>query len=447
MNSFYGRLIILLLAELLFVILPFFAIFRKEWKYSALKTTGILFGYLFFVSLVSLLTINRGWNYIKVDNLWAITTTITNITVTSFLVKSDLQVIIYSLFLFKNFADTANYCARLSRAAANIPLITGEVSSGEVLYYIFFLALMVWAAYYLLHKYLLNAVEFTRPLPIWKYLASIPVIFFVMFRLFSGSISPYRIMNYHPEMLMFAICWFTCIYTVHYVSLRILSRLSQSYAVREHYRTTQLLTSVQTSQNATLQYNLEQLKKARHDFRHHLIAIKGFLEQKEPEKAVSYINMYLGSLDNLGTTAYCSNISVNAILNYYIETARNQGILVASDIFLPDIMPMCEVDFCTILGNLLSNALESCLRQTSGQRSISIHIGQAGDSMLALSIRNTYTHPIRQKNGRFLSSKRNDLGIGTASVRHLADRYHGILKYNYSDGIFEVSLLLNPQMK
>ena len=78
---------------------------------------------------------------------------------------------------------------------------------------------------------------------------------------------------------------------------------------------------------------------------------------------------------------------------------------------------MPEIDFCTILGNLLSNAVEACQRQTQGTPSITINIGQAGESMIALSIQNTYSHLIRMKDGRFLSSKREDMGTGTTSVR------------------------------
>ena len=87
------------------------------------------------------------------------------------------------------------------------------------------------------------------------------------------------------------------------------------------------------------------------------------------------------------------------------------------------------------------------MRQTEGPYSITINIGQAGRSMIALSIRNTYTHVIRQKDGRFLSSKRDDMGTGTSSVRYLVERYHGILKFTYDNGIFEASLLLNPMVK
>lgn len=43
------QLVCIILAEILFVVLPFILTFQKEWRFSAVKITGILAGYLFFV--------------------------------------------------------------------------------------------------------------------------------------------------------------------------------------------------------------------------------------------------------------------------------------------------------------------------------------------------------------------------------------------------------------
>lgn len=447
MNFAQIQLICVILAKIIFIIVPFLAVFRGEWRYTMSKTAGILMGYLFFVCLLGLTCFRHFLNRPWLEMAWACTTMTTNILVCKWMVRTDWPVNIYSLFLFKNFTDTAAYCADLSNASVSLYESSFLITRDELLGNLIFLFLMVWAAYYILHKYLNKAVEYTRLLPVWNYLAAIPVLFFIMFRLAIRSLSPSRMLQHHPDMAFFAVCWFACIYTVHYVSLRILSRLAESYAVKEQYRTIRLLDSVQKSQMATLQYNLEQFKKARHDYRHHLITIKGLLEQEETDFALEYINDYLGSYATLKTTRYCQNPSSNALLNYYIQTAHTQGIAVNSSISLPQSLPVPEIDFCTILGNLLSNAVEACQRQTQGTPSITINIGQAGESMIALSIQNTYSHHIRMKDGRFLSSKREDMGTGTTSVRYLVERYHGILKFDYSNGIFEASLLLNPAMK
>ena len=46
------QLISVILAEIIFIIVPFLAVFRREWRYSMSKTTGILMGYLFFVYML-----------------------------------------------------------------------------------------------------------------------------------------------------------------------------------------------------------------------------------------------------------------------------------------------------------------------------------------------------------------------------------------------------------
>ncbi|MCD8168033.1 MAG: GHKL domain-containing protein [Clostridiales bacterium] len=438
-------LVCTILAELLYVILPFLFTFRKEWRYSASKITGILLGYLFFVCLLTCAALNFSRERIYLP--WSCIIMLSHVLVCRWMVKTDLKVTIYSLFLFKNFVDISTFIAGMLDISWNVPANTATISSAGFAYQLLFLTLIVSSAYYLLHGHLIQAVEYTRPLPVWSRLVSIPVLFFVVYHFDVGYITPKQFMTTHTNAFFSVICWMVCIYTVHYVTLRILSRLAQSYAASEQYRTTRLLAGVQTSQMATLQYNLDQLKKTRHDYRHHLITIKGLLEEQKPDCALEYINEYLGSFEALSTVQYCSNISSNAILNYYIHLARNQGIGVETSISLPEALPMPDTDFCTILGNLLSNAVEACERQTSGIPSIAINIGQAGKSMIALSIRNTYTHAIRLKDGRFLSSKRDDLGTGTSSVRYLVERYHGILKFTYENGIFEASLLLNPLMK
>ncbi len=438
-------LVCTILAELLYVILPFLFTFRKEWRYSASKITGILLGYLFFVCLLTCAALNFSRERIYLP--WSCIIMLSHVLVCRWMAKTDLKVTVYSLFLFKNFVDISTFIAGMLDISWNIPANTATISSAGFAYQLLFLTLIVSSAYYLLHGHLIQAVEYTRPLPVWSRLVSIPVLFFVVYHFDVGYITPKQFMATHTNPFFSVICWMVCIYTVHYVTLRILSRLAQSYAASEQYRTTRLLAGVQTSQMATLQYNLDQLKKTRHDYRHHLITIKGLLEEQKPDCALEYINEYLGSFEALSTVQYCSNISSNAILNYYIHLARNQGIGVETSISLPEALPMPDTDFCTILGNLLSNAVEACERQTSGIPSIAINIGQAGKSMIALSIRNTYTHAIRLKDGRFLSSKRDDLGTGTSSVRYLVERYHGILKFTYENGIFEASLLLNPLMK
>lgn len=438
--------ILILIAEFSSVLLPFLFTFRKEWKYGAKKTTGILLGYLLFVCILFLMAAPLLDVFTLLDILWSCIFIFLNSLLCSFLVKLNFQVVFYALFLFKNFSDGAVF---LTQATQGFALGLGYAESPdsmEELYLLLFYFILSLSAWKLLSSHLREAVNYTRSLPVWKPLTLIPVIFFFMFNLCALGLSPEIYAQEFPRFFLIALCWLCCLYTVHYVILRTLSRLAQSYAIKEQLRTSRFLTSLQTSQMEELQTNLEQMKQSRHDFRHHLITLKGLMQQSKTKEALDYIETYLGTMVPFDNVTYCSNIWVNSLLNYYLEIAKQHSIQASVSVSLPEKLSMPDIDFCTILGNLLANAVEACLRQVSGTSFISINIGQAGQSMITISIRNTYTHEIRCQEGRFLSSKRQDFGTGTASVQALAEHYHGILNYTYGNGIFEASLLLNPNM-
>ena len=55
-----------------------------------------------------------------------------------------------------------------------------------------------------------------------------------------------------------------------------------------------------------------------------------------------------------------------------------------------------------------------------------------------------------QKSGKnynatlLLSTKHSGYGIGTESIRMIAERYHGDARFAWKDGIFYASIMLNP---
>ena len=47
-----------------------------------------------------------------------------------------------------------------------------------------------------------------------------------------------------------------------------------------------------------------------------------------------------------------------------------------------------------------------------------------------------------EENGQFRSTKHEGFGTGTASVRAIAQRHHGVTEFRYEDGIFYVSVFI-----
>ena len=418
----------------------FFAAFYKELRFSLYKTAGILAGYLLFILLLSgaasvFLPINP-WSSAMLPCLLIPC----HMALCVLLSRMRWTVIFYALFMFQNLTDSIILCSVLLQE-----LLRSKGLFFPSLLPFLMLLLLFPCVCRIFFPYLCKAAEYTQMLSSWKALASIPLVFFIIFRCIIFDIAS-KLPSFYGPVFFRCLFWSLCVYLVHYVVLHALSNLAQNLALRERYKTTRLLADLQTAQMSQLQRALDEAAQARHNVRFQFVTVKGFLEQKKSQTALNYINAYLGSIHSSSRKCYCSNLSANSILDYYLGEAEENSIQVTAHVSLPRILPLPEIDFCTILGNLLSNALEACLRQEGGKPFITVNIRQAGTSMITLSVSNSYSHEIRRQNGLFISSKRDRPGIGTLSVRCLTDRYHGVLNYKYGDGLFTASLLLNPAM-
>ena len=56
----------------------------------------------------------------------------------------------------------------------------------------------------------------------------------------------------------------------------------------------------------------------------------------------------------------CGNAVVNTSVNYEISRARSEGIRTESQIIIPKKLPYRETELCSLLFNLLNNAIEAC---------------------------------------------------------------------------------------
>lgn len=359
--------------------LPFLWIFHSEWRYHARKTAGILLGYLVMACGLILFAARLHPGLSRHSLLWALSLMGSSFFLCLFLTKVKFQAVAYTLFLFKNVSDSASLLSRMMA----IGITHGIPGLPERVFIFFWELVLIPSAVAIITAVigprLKKAVHYTQFLPVWQRMLLIPALFFIMFYIDLGlKYSPYLYPPSHNYSVLFiTIFWLICVYIVHITTLQILFLLTQSFALKEEYRTMELISDALTSQTANLQASLEQLLKARHDFRHHLVILQGLMTQGQYRSAANYVERYLGNKDICPVHTYCANTAVNALLNYYLQTAREHSVHVTASICRPKSFSMPDVDFCTILGNLLSNALESCLRQESGVPAISVNISPA----------------------------------------------------------------------
>ena len=224
--------------------------------------------------------------------------------------------------------------------------------------------------------------------------------------------------------------------------------LYEMYRVAKEYaRSSQLdrenqLLAVESRRYMELRSYLEQTRHLRHDFRQHLHVISGLTEAGRLDELKSYLSQYESELSDARPTL-CANAAVDALAGHYDYEARRQGIPVEWKLELPRFLPLPEADLCTILGNLLENALHASQKLPPEERQVKVLARMLSPAMMGLMVENRYDGVLK-KQGRVLHSTKHDgQGIGLVSVETAVHRYNGNLTVETGGNVFRANVLLN----
>ena len=154
------------------------------------------------------------------------------------------------------------------------------------------------------------------------------------------------------------------------------------------------------------------MRQARHDMRHHFHTLQGFAAQGNLDGIAAYLDEVQGVILE-GDLGLCENPAVDSVTGYFAMRYREHGIPLT---FSLDLLPVPESELCSVLSNLLENAMESGVKTAPGRRQTKVAAHLYSGHMVLLSVENTYNGKVREKDGMFLSSKRPGDGVFTANV-------------------------------
>ncbi len=353
--------------------------------------------------------------------------------------------LIFTAFIFRNVTDSLYTISRLShlvfQSSQPIPNAFGPL---------FYLALISCFTPVLLRfaeRDLKPCLEYSSSRT-WYFLWMIPFTNYIYFRIFTHADYFTPVSGLAVETVLAPILWLFGTFLTHFILLKMIHEAAQITALKEELKYAGIITDIQSRESLSLQEKLAETRKIRHDMRHHMVVLDGYLRIGDNDSAMEYIRTLVDSIDQLQMKQYCSNHAVNSLLNYYAEKAGSAGIAFTSTVSLKEELLLPDPDFCSILGNLLENALEACLRLPEGQaRFITLRLGHAGSKMIALTLKNSYNGCLKTVDGKFMSSKRDARGIGTESVQYMVNKYDGICRFHHTDEVFTVSVMLNPSLR
>ena len=206
------------------------------------------------------------------------------------------------------------------------------------------------------------------------------------------------------------------------------------------------LLQIEEKRYNALRYYNEQARIIRHDFRHHMSVIKELLNTGKTDEARHYIEQFTET-DSIEHKPFCRNKALDAIAAHYHRMALKDEITIDWKLRVGEQLPFREADLCSIVGNLLENAIHAAAQLDKAKRRISITMEMRSEEMLALLIRNPYeTEILRSRNGMPRAAEAGH-GIGLRSVASLVKAYNGNLQIETADGVFSVSIIMFAQRK
>ena len=178
-----------------------------------------------------------------------------------------------------------------------------------------------------------------------------------------------------------------------------------------------------------LQVQYEQYRKLRHDYYNHINVIRSI---QDPEKREAYIAELTKKIEDRNGIAFCSDAVLDALLFNEKAQADEKGVKMTYKIGDLSEMSIPDLDVCSVLSNLLDNAITAaaeCSAERFVELTMTVMAGQ-----LVICVSNSANAP--KENLETTKSDRASHGLGLSIVRDIADKYDGATVYSYENGVF-----------
>lgn len=236
-----------------------------------------------------------------------------------------------------------------------------------------------------------------------------------------------------------------CVFAIYYVLLQSLEGLEQQAALRQRLifesRLLEAQITEQKKYNQLMAEHAEEVRRQRHDLRHQPTAIRGLAGKDNPQLR-TYIDSLLDAIPTAPQT-YCANQAVNAIVSRCAGIFKERGVDFTARLAVPaDTEQVSDAELCVIFGNLMENAVEACFRMTEGVKFVRLN-SSLEHGILTITMDNSFDGQVKQEEGRFRSSKRDDFGVGLTSIQAVAKAHHGDARFEMDGQTFYSSVYLS----
>ena len=188
----------------------------------------------------------------------------------------------------------------------------------------------------------------------------------------------------------------------------------------------------------------EEMHEIRHEMKNHLAYIHILFEKGEHDMLEEYLKEVSMETENLFSFIECGNDVINAVMNHMMTQARAEGIVLQSQLIVPPVLPYPETELCSLLSNLVENALEAATK--SGEKNPVVTVGiRPQQDYLFIHVTNPVNPQISNRRHLKLQTTKENArvhGYGTKIIQNIAVKNQGSVRYDIENKRFVADVML-----
>ncbi len=180
----------------------------------------------------------------------------------------------------------------------------------------------------------------------------------------------------------------------------------------------------------------QETKALWHDIKKYTAAMQAVAAQNDSEQLRQIAQAAADAYERVKDISAVGNPVVDALLNQYLRSAKENQIQVLLDITIPEVLAISTLLLSVVIGNTFDNAIEACRLIAPEKRVIHLQLRKQ-NRILFYSIENPYVDAVTQ----LRVGKHH--GYGLKNVERAVNQNNGNFQVEKSNGIFVVQIRLN----
>ena len=181
--------------------------------------------------------------------------------------------------------------------------------------------------------------------------------------------------------------------------------------------------------------NFEEMRIIRHEIKNHQFYMKALLSEGKLDQLAEYLERT--AMDKSGPLKEfdCGNYTLNVILNHAMGVARISGVEMQTEVLVPSVLPFPEEEMCSLLCNLLDNAIEAASVSGTEKPLVFIRIQPRQDYLFIKLINSVNDRVTPQRRLTLRTTKKNKElhGFGTQIIKRIVENHNGSIKYSMTE--------------